>query len=156
MTLIGTEQVDPAYISSTFHKDVPADPVRNSRRLSRIIFKTPPTQLLQACSLQQGERRRITLRCAIISKANNDLLSHTHQLHLSMDLPEHLPPSFRGACVKFDYSFQAEARYVLAVCVTRGYLTVSITSSQWHLHRLQLLVPASATVHQNLCLPPLM
>lgn len=112
VSLIGTEQVDPAYISATFHKDNPANPVRNSRRLSRTIFSTPPIQLLQACSLQPGERRCSTVRCV-----HGSMSSLRHTSHASVVLPEHLPPTFKGTCVKFDYSFQAEARYVLTVCL---------------------------------------
>ncbi len=62
LNILGTEQVDPAYINNTFHGDIPAETLRNSRRLVRAIFKTPTAQLLPSCVLQPGERRLFLLR----------------------------------------------------------------------------------------------
>lgn len=37
-----------------------------------------------------------------------------------MALPDHLPPSFKGTCIKFEFAIHAEARYVLTVRIANA------------------------------------
>eukprot|EP00208_Stichococcus_sp_RCC1054_P005811 CAMPEP_0206143334 /NCGR_PEP_ID=MMETSP1473-20131121/20169_1 /ASSEMBLY_ACC=CAM_ASM_001109 /TAXON_ID=1461547 /ORGANISM="Stichococcus sp, Strain RCC1054" /LENGTH=270 /DNA_ID=CAMNT_0053538681 /DNA_START=276 /DNA_END=1085 /DNA_ORIENTATION=+ len=89
VTCTGSERVDASWVSSSYAADVhPA--VKQGRRIGRKLFEAQSRPVLREALLTPG---------------------FTQRFHFRMQLPEGLPPSFKGTAVQYVYTLEAHAAF---------------------------------------------
>ncbi|KAK9833370.1 hypothetical protein WJX84_010908 [Apatococcus fuscideae] len=104
----GIEKVDTSWVAGGYQANV-APVEKDGRRVSRMLFKSRRLRLLSECQLACGKRRILAAR---------------------LQLPQHLPPSFKGVAARYIYTLDACApgkdpqRRVLKEVAVRLPLTI--------------------------------
>ncbi|KAK9844480.1 hypothetical protein WJX74_003029 [Apatococcus lobatus] len=85
----GIEKVDTSWVAGGYQANV-APVEKDGRRVSRMLFKSRRLRLLSECQLACGKRRILAAR---------------------LQLPQHLPPSFKGVAARYIYTLDACLTY---------------------------------------------